>query len=102
MWEHYATLSGQYYVSARFAAQAGYVPLCGNLMHHAVELQLKCGLIKAGAVPKGAPLSSIGRVGLELRRILARYRLMRKPPEDADRYLQRKYRHSLRLHVQFR
>ncbi len=34
----------QYYATARFAAHAGCVPVCGNLFHHAVEMFLKAGL----------------------------------------------------------
>jgi hypothetical protein len=68
MWNQYAQLAAQYYVSGRFAALAGYVPVCGSLMHHAIELQLKCGLIIAGAVPEA----------------------------DADRHFRTSYRHSLR------
>jgi HEPN domain-containing protein len=31
----------QYHVSARFAAIAGFIPVSGNLAHHAVEMYLK-------------------------------------------------------------
>jgi hypothetical protein len=93
VWDQYASLAAHYYVSGRFAAQAGFVPLCGNLMHHAIELQLKCGLIKAGVVPSVAP-----RVRLSscLQRLLSRVGFTIAPPQDADRYLQRRYDHSLR------
>ena len=52
-------------MSGRFAAQAGYVPLCGNLLHHAIELQLKCGLIKAMRALTGLPhrVTGEGRSG---------------------------------------
>jgi len=56
MWADYAQLAAHYYVTGRFAAMAGYVPTCGNLMHHAFELLLKGGLIKAGRTPAGVDL----------------------------------------------
>jgi hypothetical protein len=68
MWHSYAQLAVHYYIAARFAAMQGYVPLCGNLMHHAIELLLKCGLIKGGVVPEGA---------------------------DADQHLRKNYGHRL-------
>lgn len=72
MWEQFANMAAQYYVASRFSASAGHVPVCGSLMHHAVELQLKCGLIKAGAVP-----------------------LAHKPPSTLDSALKQHYGHSL-------
>jgi hypothetical protein len=35
----------QYYVAGRLAARAGLAPVCGNLLHHAVEMYLKYALI---------------------------------------------------------
>jgi hypothetical protein len=40
----------QYYATARFAAHAGCVPVCGNLFHHAVEMFLKAGLTQQRAL----------------------------------------------------
>src|SRR5438552_2146024 len=75
MWDDYARLAAQHYVTGRFAALAQFVPLCATMMHHAVELQLKCGLIKAGAIPT----------------------------KDADQYLKKTYSHRLgRLWTNFK
>ena len=41
---NFGDLGVQYYVSARCAAQAGLIPVCGNLFHHAVEMLLKARL----------------------------------------------------------
>ena len=40
------TTGNQYYVSARYAACAGFVPVYGNLFHHAVEMYLKAALLR--------------------------------------------------------
>jgi hypothetical protein len=37
----------QYYISGRSAAIAGFNPVAGNLLHHAVEMLLKAQLLKA-------------------------------------------------------
>jgi hypothetical protein len=47
-WEEFFKTAGQYYVAGRFAAFAGFIPVTGNLLHHAVELYLKGGLSKQG------------------------------------------------------
>jgi hypothetical protein len=47
-WEEFFTTAGQYYVVGRFAAFAGFIPITGNLLHHAVEMFLKGGLSKNG------------------------------------------------------
>lgn len=39
--EAFFSLGTQYYVTARFSACAGLVPVCGNLFHHAIEMYLK-------------------------------------------------------------
>ena len=36
----------QYYATARWAAHANCLPVCGNLFHHAVEMFLKGGLAR--------------------------------------------------------
>lgn len=38
---HYFSIATQYYVSGRFAASAGLLPVGGNLFHHSVEMYLK-------------------------------------------------------------
>jgi len=42
--DEYFTLGSQYYVSGRFATHAKLMPVCGNLLHHAVEMYLKGAL----------------------------------------------------------
>ena len=42
----FAVLAGQYYVSGRFAALTHCLPVAGNLLHHAVEMFLKCALVR--------------------------------------------------------
>jgi hypothetical protein len=42
----FARLATQYYVSGRFAALSHCVPVAGNLLHHALEMFLKCVLVK--------------------------------------------------------
>ncbi len=39
-------LAMQYYASGRFAAINGMLPVCGNLLHHAVEMFLKGALAR--------------------------------------------------------
>ncbi|MEW5979746.1 MAG: hypothetical protein AB1898_28445 [Acidobacteriota bacterium] len=43
--ETFCDLATQYYVAARFGAQAGLLPVHGNLFHHAVEMYLKAALV---------------------------------------------------------
>ena len=45
-WEEFFRTAGQYYVAGRYAAFAGFIPVTGNLLHHAIELFLKGGLSK--------------------------------------------------------
>jgi hypothetical protein len=47
-WEEFFKTAGQYYVTGRYAAFAGFIPVTGNLFHHAVEMFLKGGLSKNG------------------------------------------------------
>jgi len=44
--ELYFSTGNQYYVSGRFAAFAGFIPVASNLLHHAVEMYLKGELSK--------------------------------------------------------
>jgi len=41
----FANLGTQYYVAGRLSALAGHMPVCGNLMHHAIELYVKADLV---------------------------------------------------------
>jgi hypothetical protein len=48
-WIELFNIAGQYYVTGRYAAFAGFIPITGNLLHHAIEMYLKGGLSKRGA-----------------------------------------------------
>jgi hypothetical protein len=43
---HMVKVGLQYYISGRYAARAGLLPVAGNLLHHAVEMVLKAQLLK--------------------------------------------------------
>jgi hypothetical protein len=47
-WEGFFKAAGQYYVAGRYSAFAGFIPVTGNLFHHAIEMFLKGGLSKTG------------------------------------------------------
>ena len=42
----FCQLAMQYHVSGRFAALSHCIPVAGNLLHHAIEMYLKCALVK--------------------------------------------------------
>jgi hypothetical protein len=42
----------QYYVAGRMAARAGFLPVYGNLLHHAVEMYLKAALVGVVSLEK--------------------------------------------------
>jgi hypothetical protein len=42
----FAELAGQYYAAGRFAALTHCIPVAGNLLHHAVEMFVKCALTR--------------------------------------------------------
>lgn len=39
--ELYFSAANQYYIAGRFAAFAGFLPICGNLFHHTIEMYIK-------------------------------------------------------------
>jgi hypothetical protein len=43
---HFVSRAMQYYVASRFATLSQQFPVCGNLLHHAVELALKGALCR--------------------------------------------------------
>ena len=43
----FARLAAQYHASGRFAALSHCLPVAGNLLHHSIEMFLKCVLVKA-------------------------------------------------------
>jgi hypothetical protein len=45
----FVSASIQYYVAARGSAIAGFMPVSGNLFHHAFEMLLKTGIIRRNA-----------------------------------------------------
>jgi len=98
-WDQYARLAAEYYIAGRFAALAGWMPTCGNLMHHAVELQLKCGLMKAKAIPDLAQPSRWARFWHLMQGWLAKCHLAKRPanpPANLDQYFQWEYSHKLK------
>ena len=43
----FARLATQYHASGRFAAPSHCIPVAGNLLHHSIEMFLKCVLVKS-------------------------------------------------------
>jgi hypothetical protein len=83
--EQFGTLAAQYYVWARFAALAGYAPVCGNLMHHVMEMLLKAGAIKRGLIPHRADVGEHQKadiVGAHLKKKY-RHRLGERHDDDS-------------------
>jgi hypothetical protein len=64
--EHMFTLATQYYASGRFATLNGMKPVCGNLLHHAVEMFLK------GALARRIDLKELRELGHNLNMIWLR------------------------------
>jgi hypothetical protein len=58
----------QYYISARYAAMASFLPVSGNLFHHALEMLLK------GHLCKTLELKKLITLGHNLRKIWKRYK----------------------------
>jgi len=44
--EEYFRAATQYYIVGRFASFPGFIPVCGNLFHHSIEMYLKGHLCK--------------------------------------------------------
>ena len=68
-WEECFKPAGQYYVAGRYAAFAGFIPVTGNLFHHAVEMYLKGGLSK-----KGMSLADLKKLNHHLPNIWRKYK----------------------------
>lgn len=68
LFEEYFNAAIQYHISARFAALAGFIPMTGNLAHHAVEMYLK-GYLCRKMTEKGRR-----RLGHGLRKIWKRFK----------------------------
>jgi len=64
----FAQIACQYYVQARFAMHAQCMPACGNLFHHAVEIFLKAGIVKAG-LAQNHKLSVLKGMGHDLKNL---------------------------------
>jgi hypothetical protein len=95
----YAETALQYYLAARFSSIAMLIPVCGNLMHHALEFLLKAAVLKAGACPGGANFSILQRLSLWLRQLSDRLRGRRvnvKEDRAVDDFLRRHYGHHLK------
>ena len=71
----FARLATQYYASGRFAALSHCVPVAGNLLHHALEMFLKCALVKT------LSLKELKRIGHNLSTLW--YRFAQTYPDPA-------------------
>jgi hypothetical protein len=69
----------QYYATARFAAHAGFLPVSGNLFHHAIEMSLKAGLVQK------RPLSELKDMGHKLKTLWRAFK-MDYPATALDRH----------------
>jgi hypothetical protein len=56
----FSRLAAQYHATGRFAAITGCIPVAGNLLHHALEMYLKCTLIRS------MPLAELKALGHRL------------------------------------
>ena len=74
----FARLAGQYLVSGRFAALAHCLPVAGNLLHHSIEMFLKCVLVKS------LTLSELKRLGHNLNTLWARFAELHPDPKHAS------------------
>jgi hypothetical protein len=88
-WEEFFKTAGQYYVAGRYAAFAGFIPVSGNLLHHAVEMYLKGGLSK-----RGVSLDDLEKFRHNLRNIWTKFKATFDDPalirfDDAVGSLQR-------------
>ena len=63
----FARLAGQYMTSGRFAALAHCLPVAGNILHHAIEMFLKCVLVKT------LTLKELKTLGHDLNTLWARF-----------------------------
>ena len=43
----FSRLAAQYHATGRFAVITGCIPIAGNLLHHALEMYLKCALVRS-------------------------------------------------------
>ena len=66
--EEFYSLAIQYYVIARFGAFAGFLPVSGNLFHHAIEMFLK------GHLSSKLDLTELKGLGHRLQDIWVRFR----------------------------
>lgn len=64
----FALLAVQYYTSGRFAALTHCLPVAGNLLHHAIEMFLKCALVRT------LTLAELKTLGHKLPVLWARFR----------------------------
>ena len=66
----FGRLGAHYYIAGRFAFFSAFIPVAGNLLHHAVEMFLKGALIRTLALEKlqsiGHDLPSSGRSSTSL------------------------------------
>ncbi len=76
---NYFDLGTQYYIAARYSAFAGFLPVSGNLFHHAIEMFLKGHL----ASKRGS--EDLKRLGHQLRELWKHFKL-EISDESLDRY----------------
>lgn len=74
-WEEFFKMAGQYYVAGRYAAFAGFIPVTGNLLHHAVEMYLKGSLSK-----NGTNLNDLRKLGHDLIKIWENFKAVFNAP----------------------
>ena len=74
----FARLAGQYLASGRFAALSHCLPVAGNLLHHAIEMFLKCVLVKT------LTLKELKGLGHNLSTLWARFAQLHPNPAHAS------------------
>ena len=74
----FAHLAGQYLVAGRFAALTHCMPVAGNLLHHAVEMLLKCVLVESHS------LRELKGLGHNLSTLWERFEVLHPNPVHAS------------------
>ena len=74
----FARLAGQYMASGRFSALAHCLPVAGNILHHAIEMFLKCVLVKT------LTLKELKSLGHDLNTLWARFVELHPDPRNGS------------------
>jgi hypothetical protein len=94
----FAVLAGQYHVTGRFAALNHFLPVAGNLLHHAIEMYLKCVLARH------MPLSKLKTLGHKLPKLWKSFKDIKSDPnlnsldnaiDELDRFEKLRYPDSV-------